>query len=45
MTAWSLAIIGIFIVFCITCWVMDRSHRKRLEEHSKRMDEIYKKYR
>jgi putative effector of murein hydrolase LrgA (UPF0299 family) len=43
--AWILCIIGCFVVFCVTCWVMDRTHRKNLEEHERRMDEIYKHHR
>jgi hypothetical protein len=41
---WTVTIVLIFIVFCVTAWAMDRSHRKNLENHQKEIDRIYRKY-
>lgn len=44
MDAWTLSIIGIFLVICILLVAMDRSSKKRFREHEREMDRIYGKY-
>jgi hypothetical protein len=43
--AWALAEGGIVIVVAVTALAMDRSHRRRLEEHNRKMDDLYRRYR